>query len=117
MHRNEPQFLWVPNPSKVLSHGMWIDDIFPKPYPIHVTIHAEGENLLEEAQEGIRRTFTLIDTVRNTTGYDDACKEAILFMMESDMDSVYSETCYIDSLIKFWDYSIDTFTTNVTSDG
>jgi len=99
-----------------MSHGTWVekkDHGFPEqPRPIYTTLHANGENVLTNAQETVKRLFTIFDTIQNTEGYDDICKDAEVFMKDSNGDN----TCFISSPIQFWNYSYALYESSVTSD-
>lgn len=108
-------FLWTPTPSRVLTHGLWFDNDSGFPTPPRAAffnIHADGENILTDAQDATKRMFTLIDTVRNTPGYDDSCKQAKVYMKDINGDT----TCFIQSSIRFWNYTVDSFIDSVSSD-
>ena len=115
-HRTDVTVLWTPTPSRVLSHGKFVQKEshgFPEqPRPLYTTLHANGENVLTNPQETIKRLFTLFDTIQNTEGYDDICKDAEISMKDSNGDN----TCYIMSPIKFWNYSYAFYESSVTSD-
>jgi len=115
----DADLLWTPTPSRVLSHGTWFEkeSAFPTvPRNVQIAIHADGENIITEAQEATKRLFILIDTIRNTMGYDVLCDEAKIVMKDYRNDGGAGTTCFIESCVRFWDYNFDTFMNNVTSD-
>jgi len=99
--------LWTPTPSRVLSHGKWIkeDSAFPDPPNwFELTVHADSKNIL--GNEGIKRVFTAIDTVRNLPNYDKICDQASLSMTKLDGNNT-KLTCYISSPTRFWNFDVN----------
>jgi len=101
--------IWTPTPSRVLSHGKWLkeDSDFPKPsHWLTLFVHADSKNIL--GNEGIKRVFTAIDTVRNIPNYDKICDQASLSMTKLDGNNTKS-TCYISSPTRFWNFDVNEF--------
>mmetsp|Transcript_22373 Transcript_22373/g.55325 ORF Transcript_22373/g.55325 Transcript_22373/m.55325 type:complete len:398 (+) Transcript_22373:936-2129(+) len=100
--------LWTPTPSRVLAHGDYMADRsgFPSPPRFSLfTVHANGQNVLGESQAGIQRVFQALDTVLNTAGYDDVCKEAKVSMLNEEGMT----TCRIGAVTGYFNYSVDSF--------
>lgn len=99
--------IWTPSNSRAQSHGYWINNesgFDAEPRFFLLLIHREGSNVLE--LEGVKRTFEALDTIRETEGYDDLCKE------------FYGETpCPIYSPTKFWNDKAEEFEENISTDG
>jgi len=114
--------LWTPTPSRVLSHGSWVfDSDFPVPPKwVQLLVHAEGKNVL--GNEGLKRVFTAIDTVRNLPDYNKICDQASLTMpkLSSSFDAMDSNntnsTCYINSPTRFWNNSVNEYTSENLND-
>ncbi|CAJ1969993.1 unnamed protein product [Cylindrotheca closterium] len=101
--------LWTPTPSRVLSHGDYVANQAGFPSPprwSRFTVHADGGNVLSDPEEGLRRVFTLLETVTSTPGYADVCKEATVTMKDNENGGT---TCGIASITKFYDYSLTNF--------
>jgi hypothetical protein len=104
--------LWTPTPSTVLTHGEWIrtDSGFPaSPRWVLMTVHADGENVLSQAPEGLEKVYKALDVAVNTEGYQDICKEATVAMQDENGET----TCRINSATRFWNYTVDSFTEQV----
>jgi hypothetical protein len=104
--------LWTPTPSTVLTHGEWIrtDSGFPAPPRwLLVTVHADGENVLSQATEGLEKVYKALDVALNTEGYQEICKEATVAMQDENGET----TCRINSATRFWNYTKDSFTEQV----
>ena len=98
--------LWTPRGTRPLAHNEWIEDQSGFPlYPRNqaVLIHANGQNVV--SIEGIQRAFTALDTLRNTTGFEELCRQSPLV----DPD------CDIVSVTQFWNHSVDIFQNTVRS--
>jgi Niemann-Pick C1 protein len=106
--------LWTPTPSRVLSHGDYMKDVagFPAPPRFSLlAVHADGANVLENPEEGMRRVFAFLDTVTSTPGYEDVCNEATVTMKDENGD----DTCGITSITKYYSYSLTSFNEEVTN--
>jgi hypothetical protein len=100
--------LWTPTPSTVLTHGEWIqnDSGFPTPPRwLLMTVHADGENVLSQATEGLEKVYKALDVALNTEGYQDLCKEATAVMQDENGET----TCRINSVTRFWNYTEDSY--------
>jgi Niemann-Pick C1 protein len=100
--------LWTPTPSTVLAHGEWTkhNSGFPAaPRWLFMSVHADGENILSQPQEGIQRVFTAIDVAVTTEGYDDLCDHASISMPDENGNT----TCLVNSATRFWNYSMEAF--------
>jgi len=101
--------LWTPTPSRVLSHGDYLASTAGFPAPPRsclVSVHADGANVLQDPQEGIRRVFTALETISGTPGYNDVCKEATVTMKDyENTDDADATTCGVTSITKYYNYS------------
>jgi hypothetical protein len=100
--------LWTPTPSTVLAHGEWTrhNSGFPAaPRWLFMTVHADGENVLSQPQEGIQKVFTAIDVAVTTEGYDDLCHHESISMPDENGNT----TCLVNSPTRFWNYSMEAF--------
>ncbi|CAB9521722.1 Pick C1-like protein 1 [Seminavis robusta] len=72
-------------------------------------IHSHGDNVL--AMHSLRRVFEALDTVRNTTGYNEVCEGAPYY------DSYNEEyTCQILSTTRFWYHDHQMFEDQVNTE-
>lgn len=103
--------LWAPRGSLPDSHNNWVDEKsgFPlAPRVFGMTVHANGVNVLE--REGVSRVFTALDTIRNTSGYDELCQGGAIKLDDG------GNTCRIVSVTNFWNNSLSFFEDNVETD-
>jgi len=98
--------IWTPTNSRAQLHGNFIDNesgFDPESRRFMVIIHRGGDNIL--SMEGVRRTFEVLDTVRETDGYDDLCKQ------------FYGEDpCPINSPTQFWNNTAELFEESISTD-
>ena len=102
--------IFTPLGSKSYVHQKWIDDRsnFTVYEEFMFMIHADGEDVMNT--DAIRRLFHVLDTVRNTSGYDEIC-------LQSDYLNVKNEpTCWIWSPTNFWSHNVTLFESQVHSD-
>eukprot|EP00980_Cylindrotheca_fusiformis_P022918 scaffold9921_cov95-Cylindrotheca_fusiformis.AAC.1 len=107
--------LWTPTPSAVLSHGEWLadDSGFPSPPRwFMVTVHADGQNVISLADEGIGRVFKALDVAVNVDGYSEVCKAATITMQDNETGET---TCRIHSVTRFWNYTQESFGTQLAN--
>eukprot|EP00980_Cylindrotheca_fusiformis_P002165 scaffold493_cov88-Cylindrotheca_fusiformis.AAC.1 len=107
--------LWTPTPSAVLSHGGWLadDSGFPSPPRwFMMTVHADGQNVISLADEGIERVFKALDVAVNVDGYSEVCKEATITMQDNEKGET---TCRIHSVTRFWNYTQESFGTQLSN--
>eukprot|EP00980_Cylindrotheca_fusiformis_P024765 scaffold12421_cov131-Cylindrotheca_fusiformis.AAC.2 len=77
-----------------------------------VIVHADGQNVISLAEEGIGRVFKALDVAVNVDGYSDTCKEATIAMQDNENGET---TCRIHSVTRFWNYTQESFETQVAS--
>eukprot|EP00980_Cylindrotheca_fusiformis_P024439 scaffold11923_cov100-Cylindrotheca_fusiformis.AAC.3 len=107
--------LFTPTPSAVLSHGEWMADESGFPSPprwFMMTVHADGQNVIPLAEEGIGRVFKALDIAVNVDGYSDTCKEATITMQDKETGET---TCRIHSVTRFWNYTQEPFNTQLAN--
>jgi len=100
--------LWTPTPSTVLSHGKYLEDdsgFSAQPRWARMTVHANGQNVLENPQASIQRVFQALDLMVTTEGYQDICNDAT----ESMTYENGTKTCRIESIARFFNYSSSLF--------
>jgi len=99
--------LWTPTPSRVLAHGKWLagDSGFPDtPRWFQLLVHADGKNILGD--EGLKRAFTALDTVRNLPDYDKICEQSSLTMSTGNNNK---STCFISSPTRFYNHNVSEY--------
>jgi len=115
--------LWTPTPSRVLSHGRWITEdsgFIDPPKWFQLLVHAEGKNIL--GNEGLKRVFAAIDTVRDLPNYDKICDQASLTMLKpsSSIDALdrnnTKPTCFMNSPTRFWNHDINEYSSEILND-
>jgi hypothetical protein len=104
------EILFTPTNSLPAKHGEWIynEAGFEDSSDVSLLIHADGENILHI--DAMRRTFEALDTLRNTTGYEELCATSSYINLKGSHD------CWIWSSTQFWGHDIDKFNAEVTSD-
>jgi hypothetical protein len=103
--------LWTPKNSRPSQHAEWIeeDSGFPlDPRFVILNVHSNGADVLGE--EGVRRVFEALDTVRQISGYDDACVDGLA------TDVSGNPTCRIGSVTTFWNNTYSVFEDQVDTD-
>ena len=91
--------LWTPEGSRPIKNYEWITDEsnFPKsPRDYLLLVHVDGKNVATE--EGIRRLFAAVDTVRNTPNFETVC-------LESPRD----QECDVIGATQFWNDTASIF--------
>ena len=91
--------LWTPEGSRPIKNYEWITDEsnFPKsPRDYLLLVHVDGKNVATE--EGIRRLFAAVDTVRNTPNFETVC-------LESPRD----QECDVIGATQFWNNTVSIF--------
>ena len=107
----EYEKIYAPINSLPRKHKHWIDNEsgFPKtPRPFTVIIHNDGKNVLGKQQ--MSRVFQVLDSIRETPGYDDICSASTFLNVEREPE------CKILSATRFWQHSVDTFNSEIQTD-
>lgn len=97
---------WVSVDSRPIRHGKWIQrdsGFIPSDLVLNMLIHAKNENVMSE--EGVRRVFQAVDTVKKKSGYDQICSESI----SKTFDNKENTTCPIHSVARFWNNSLSSY--------
>ena len=104
--------IYAPFDSIPQRHFQWRNEESGFSQTTRVTVlvlHNHGENVMHKA--AMRRVFEALETVRNTTGYDEVCQDGAYWDSETQ-----EYTCRVVSATRAWYHDVALFDDQVSSD-
>ena len=109
--------LWTPESSPVIENSQWIanESGFPsKTYPIHVLLHADGDNVI--TMDAVHTLFQALTIFENTEGYDELCGNGTENDSTTSTQYGTPHDCTFSGATNFFDDGYDTFRQKVKND-
>lgn len=102
--------IYAPKNSLPKLHMDWIKNesgFKPGAEPFSIMVHDEGRNVLAQGRHGVRQLFQVLDTFKNTPGYDQVCSESDYIV--DNIDGTSTRTCRIISVTRHWNHDMTLF--------
>jgi len=110
----DDKVLFTPFGALPVQHADWIDDesgFEADRGSLNLVFHADGQNVVN--QQSLSRVFEAFDLVRDTSGYGELCSKDISGRVDLETGE---PTCFIASVTQYWNNSVSSFQSTVSSD-